>query len=239
MTTNVLEHLQWDSDFFGYKVARFIFDENGLSKYYHIIDEIKETNVRLTYLYSPPSARELNERIVSSGGVLVDKKTIFVKSTEKHTTFYNRISEWQESEPGHKLVNLALNAGIYSRFFLDKKFSNNEYERLYTKWLLKSVSGELALKTIIARNESEITGFITLGKNNMRADIGLISVDPLFRGKGIGSDLVKYADNLSLNMGFDQIGVVTQLDNVNACKLYTNCGFKIESITDVYHLWLY
>ncbi len=238
MTTNVIEHLQWDSDFFGYKVVRVIFDENGLWKYDYIIDEIKETNVRLTYLYSPPSARELNDRIVSSGGILVDKKTIFIKSAEKHTTFNNRISEWNKSKPNQKLVNLALNAGIYSRFFLDNNFSNNEYERLYTKWLLKSVSGELALKTIIAKNEREITGFITLGKNNMRADIGLVSVDPFFRGKGIGSDLVKYADNLSFNMGFDQIGVVTQLDNVNACKLYTHCGFKIDSITDVYHLWL-
>lgn len=238
MATNVIEHLQWDSVFFGYKVARVIFDENGLWKYDYLIDEIKETNVRLTYIYSPPSARELNERIVSAGGILVDKKTIFIKNTEKHSTFYNQISEWQKSKPNQKLIKLALNAGIFSRFFLDNNFSNNEYERLYTKWLFKSVSGELALRTIIARNESEITGFITLGKNNMRADIGLVSVDPVYRGKGIGSDLVKYADNLSLNMGFDQIGVVTQLDNVNACKLYTNCGFKIESITDVYHLWL-
>lgn len=238
MATNVIEYLQWDSEFFGYKVARVIFDENGLWKFDSVTNEIKERNIRLTYLFSSPSATELNARILSAGGILVDKKTIFLKNTQEHTKFNNSISEWQRSQPDQKLVDLALNAGIFSRFFLDKNFTNDEYNRLYTKWLYKSVSGELALKTIIASSENEITGFITLGKNNLRADIGLVSVDPVYRGKGIGSDLVRYADNLSHSMGFEQIGVVTQGNNINACKLYAGCGFKIDNITDVYHLWL-
>lgn len=238
MATNVIEHLQWDSDFFGYKVARVIFDENGFWKYDCVVNEIKEKKIRLTYLFTSPSARALNARIVRAGGILVDKKTMFLKKTQKHTRFSNNISEWQKSKPNQKLVDLALKAGIFSRFLRDNNFIHNEYERLYTRWLYKSVSGELALKTIIANDENEITGFITLGKNNQRADIGLVAVDPVFRGKGIGSDLVRYVDNLSLRMGFDQIGVVTQFDNKSACKLYTGCGFRIDNLTNVYHFWV-
>ncbi len=39
------------------------------------------------------------------------------------------------------------------------------------------------------------------------------------------------------NSGYKSIQVVTQGDNIPACKLYESCGYTIESVELFYHIW--
>jgi dTDP-4-amino-4,6-dideoxy-D-galactose acyltransferase len=132
---------------------------------------------------------------------------------------------------------LVLQAGLFSRFRLDINFSDKEYEKLYIEWLTKSINKTLAIKTFVVKNGSEIIGITTLGERSKFADIGLVAVDKNFRGRGIAYDLIHSADNTACGLGYDEIKVVTQLQNKGACRLYEKCNFQIESITNVYHYW--
>lgn len=237
MEINSIVPLEWDSQFFGYPVARVSFGKGGTDKLENVFQQINSKNIRLTYLYVTPDDLEINRFIEKKGCLLADQKVVFVKTTEKHNNFKNKIIEFQETEINEKILSLALISGIWSRFRMDKNFINNEFERLYTEWISNSINKTKAFKTLVAIKESDFVGITTLGEKSDYADIGLVAVDENHRGQGIGYDLIHTADNTAFDMGYKQIKVVTQLKNIEACRLYKKCNFQVESITNIYHYW--
>jgi dTDP-4-amino-4,6-dideoxy-D-galactose acyltransferase len=229
--------LEWDSNFFGYSVARIIFDQNGCDILDDLFRQLESKKIKLTYFFVPTSETGLNQYIAEKGIRLVDQKTTFSKKTEQQLTYSNNIIEFSGTEINDRLIKLGLQAGLFSRFRLDVNFSNKEYERLYIEWLTKSINKTLALKTFIAKDGAEIVGITTLGKRSEFAEIGLVAVDQSFREQGIGYDLIHYADNAAFDLGYNKIKVVTQLKNSGACRLYEKCNFQTESITNIYHYW--
>jgi|ERR1035437_1875 dTDP-4-amino-4,6-dideoxy-D-galactose acyltransferase len=237
MSANAIEHLGWDSQFFGYPVARIVFDDKGCENLIDLFRQIISEKIRLTYFFVPAAETNLNNLISDKGLTLIDQKTTYSKKTEKHIRYSNNISEFQETVISGRLTELGLQAGLFSRFRLDLNFTNKEYEKLYVEWLTKSLNKTLALKTFIAKDGSDIIGITTLGKKAEFADIGLVAVEKKFRGQGIAYDLINSADNAAFDLGFNEIKVVTQLSNIGACRLYESCNFKIESVINVYHYW--
>lgn len=236
MPVNIIEKLEWDSQFFGYPVARVIFDKNGSDNLTDLFTRLISEKIRLTYFFVPIADTKLNNLIFEKGSKLVDQKTTFSKKTEGHKNS-NNIGEFQGTEINERLIELGLQAGLFSRFHSDLNFTNQEYKRLYIEWLTKSLNKTLALKTFIANNNSEIVGLTTLGERSGYADIGLVAVDENFRGQGVALDLIHFADNAAYDLGYNEIKVVTQLQNKGACRLYEKCNFQIENITKIYHYW--
>jgi len=237
MQTNIIKTLEWDSQFFGYPVARINFDKEGSDCLDDLFLNIESKKLRVTYFYVPPAEKELISRITKKGGILVDQKVIFSKNTEKHNKYSNDIIEFQGIDLNIKLIELVLQAGKYSRFRLDRNFNKREYQRLYIEWLSKSLKKVIAFKTLVAKEGSDIVGITTLGEKAKFADIGLVAVDKNFHGQGIGCDLIHSADNVANEKGIKEIKVATQLKNKGACRLYEKCHFQIEKITNIYHYW--
>lgn len=235
---NLFEFLPWDSAFFGYKVARVVINSEDPEYYNQTLRKLNEEQVRLTYIIVSPQANHINFLIKESGGLLVDKKITFCKTTASHSGFRNEIMEYVGNGEEKELSELALQAGLYSRFKIDSNFRNEEFEHLYKKWLENSLNGKVAYKVIISRTKEHISGLITLGAKSDFADIGLLAVGRAYAGMGIGTELVYYADNEAYADKHSQIKVVTQLDNERACILYKKCGFSVESLVHIYHLWL-
>jgi len=237
MYSNKLTQLDWDSQFFGYPVARIMFDHNGGSLAEETFREISGSNYRLVYLYAPSDDDELNRVITGKGGKLFDNKVLFVKQPEPHSQFINQIRDYGCEKPDVKLIELSLEAGLFSRFRLDYNFVNGEFERLYTRWITDSVSGLIAFKVIVAVSGNDVIGVTTIGEKNGCADIGLVAVDRNHTGKGIGYDMIRFADDVAYVMKYDRITVITQMQNTAACRLYKKCNFVPENITNVYHYW--
>jgi dTDP-4-amino-4,6-dideoxy-D-galactose acyltransferase len=237
MSLNKVIPLNWDSKFFGYEVAKISFNQSGNVDLENLFQEIKTKRIRLTYLLAPPTDTELNKNIARNGGILVDQKVIYSKTTQAHSKYTNNIIEFTGKQANEKLIELALRAGVYSRFLIDKNFKNWEFERLYTHWLLNSLNKSIAFKIVVALSNTHIVGLVTLGEKENQADIGLVSVDKNFGRRGIGSDLINFADNAAYELKYKNIKVTTQLQNTSACKLYEKCNFILESTLNVYHFW--
>ncbi|RZK20313.1 MAG: GNAT family N-acetyltransferase, partial [Flavobacterium sp.] len=137
-----------------------------------------------------------------------------------------------------EILDLTLQSGVYSRFSLDSNFKNDEYEKLYTEWINKSISKEVAVEVLVKNIDNTVVGFSTLTqKSDYLADIGLVAVDSKYRGRGIGKEVILNTILEAHNRGFKSIQVVTQLDNGPANTLYQSSGFSKESIKYIYHLW--
>ena len=212
----MINQLSWDSNFFGYKVG----ETTGIPD----VAIAKRDNFKLIYIKShSPLALD----------IFCDQKVTFAKDIQ-NVKFPDNIKSVMGEELTESLLKLSFLSGIYSRFYLDKNFSNNEFTKLYSEWIKKSLSGILADEVFVC----EEMGFVTIKIKNQDAHIGLIAVSEEAQGKGVGSSLLKAAENFAYTKGAKTIYVPTQITNLPACKFYQHYGFKEFSKEYTYHLWI-
>jgi dTDP-4-amino-4,6-dideoxy-D-galactose acyltransferase len=240
---NNYQILRWDTDFFGFIVARIIacrLTENELE---YTLVSLKRQNVSLVYWASDPLDYESQRAATLFGGFLADKKMTYLIDLRNTPTaclqeVNANIEEYLEPLPNSALEALALKSGIFSRFNIDPKFSKEQYESLYKLWILNSVNREHADAVFVAKERGRIIGMVTVSKKNNCGNIGIIAVDESRRGENVGVDLVRTVQKWFVLQGCKIAKVVTQADNVAGCRLYEKCGYHIAEINHFYHFWL-
>lgn len=240
---NTYQILRWDTDFFGFIVARIIPYRLILDELEYTLASLKKENVSLVYWASDPSDIESQRSAKLFGGFLADKKiTYLVDLRNMSTTCLQEvdanIEEYLEVLPNSELEVLALKAGVFSRFNIDSKFSKEQYESLYKQWIINSINKKIADAVFVVRERGKIVGMITVGRKNCRGNIGLIAVDESRRGQNMGVNLVSTAHKWFISQGCKIVQVVTQSNNIAACRLYEKCGYHIEKTEHFYHFWL-
>jgi dTDP-4-amino-4,6-dideoxy-D-galactose acyltransferase len=241
MANNYLK-LEWDTAFFGFKVARISsldMDASGLTS---ALQELKSEEYRLVYWSVPSEQQDLARIALAHGGFLADEKVTFVKGLSGKGLVLPQspytVIPYPYDSPDTELVKLALQSGEYSRFRLDPLFPDELFEKLYACWITRSVSKEIAWEVLVVRDAATVLGLITLGTKGERGDIGLVAVSEHARGKGIGKLLVGEADKRFAEREFSISQVVTQRVNTGACRLYESCGYHMDKIEKVFHFWL-
>lgn len=221
-----IKQLEWDSNFFGLPTGSINVNPRTFS-----LNEFKKaaSSFRLVYLFSstPLSSQELTP---------VGTKVTFTKQPEYFQIDVN-IREPEQTD-FRALVKLGLESGRLSRFASDVRFSNEQFEDLYTEWVRKSLNGEMAYKVLTMVENGHPEGMVTLApKIQGESVIGLFAVSAQFRSKGIGKALIKAAETESYNRADQALAVVTQGANKKACEFYSACGFSRSSIIYTYHYW--
>jgi len=96
-----------------------------------------------------------------------------------------------------------------------------------------------AKEIFVAKIEDEIVGYITINikeKNNpsmryrKQLQIEAICVDEKNRGKGIGTELLKYAKKHGKENECTDVYLTVNEENENAIRVYEEFGFKVKSI---------
>ena len=227
----MIQRLDWDSDFFGYEVGKLEIVDIINFNFDVFKNEAKK--FKLVCVFSNLELNVLNFE-------LVDKKVVFHQEISQVAEMKNVIIESfdKNKHDFNQLKRLALDSGIHSRFFIDKNFKNNEYLKLYSRWIENSVDRKMSFDVLVALNNEEIIGFTTLNKKSeLLSDIGLVAVSELSRGLGVGKKIINESIRKAKNAGFKEIQVVTQLTNVAAVNLYKSTNFKEQKITNIYHFW--
>lgn len=235
-------HLEWDTKFFGFGVARIMqteLDEAELSK---TLEMLRDDNYRLVYWQIPIGKHESPRIAQVHDGFLADKKVTYVKelvgiSDSRGASAYTPFP-YPDTTPDAAIIKLALQSAEYSRFRLDPKFPRELCDKLFTCWITRSVSKEIAWEVLVVKEQNDLLGLITLGAKGDRADIGLVAVAEHARGRGVGRSLVTDADRHFAERGYTHAQVVTQQNNLGACRLYESCGYQIEKIEKIFHFWL-
>lgn len=232
--------LNWDSQFFGYKIAAIQANNLKLEDLKKIITKLKNQNVKLSYCFADPADELSNFSFESVSGLLVDKKVTFFKEISENDSITGSqfIKSYNRDYVSDKLKSLALQSGIYSRFNVDQNFKNREFEKLYIAWISKSVQKEIAKEVLVYYENDDEKGLITLGLKDNSGSIGLLAVDEKERGKSIGKKLVQSALIYFKKKKANIVEVVTQIENKSACGFYESLGFEVKSLVNIYHLWI-
>lgn len=230
-----LERLDWDSTFFNYNIGSVVVNENQSLAISDFL--LNSEDYTLVYIFSKLSLPNELYKLVDEKVVL--HQELSQMNFDLSSDFFTIHSFDKSTHNQQELEKLALESGKYSRFNVDENFKSGEFKKLYLEWIALSIEGKLAFDILIALDKNEsIIGFVTLNeKSDNLVDIGLVAVSDGYRGKGIGKKLLHYALKKSYELGYKEIQVVTQLNNISAMKLYESVGFSIKEKTFVYHYW--
>ncbi len=232
--------LDWDTAHFGYKVARIEAESLSFDELQNILSILSKENVKLVYWRVDSKDKNSNQATVGNKGFLASERvTYFVKIPQPIDCLPDEnLKSYLKKPLNDQLKFLSLQAGIYSRYRTDPNCIRGEFEKLYIEWIQKSLNGEIAKDVLVYKNQDKEVGFVTIGIRDNRCNIGLIATDPQLRGKGIGKKMISAAFGKAVMWGYQEMDVVTQRANVNACRFYEKCGFELESVVNVYHFWL-
>lgn len=232
--------LPWDSDFFEIKVGKVVGEIDSEQAFTAVEHNFISEKYDLLY-YSHEKELSpffnINEKIKSR---LVDVKTTFGKKIDIAAQFDPKIELTNESldeRSSQQLFDLAIQSGEFSRFKIDPKISADKFKRFYETWMVNSLNKSFADAVLVYKIDDEMVGFITLNSNHNQASIGLIAVDHHYRGMGIGKKLIESGENFMYQQGFKTLQVVTQGENIAACRLYEKCGFRKLNSEYFYHFW--
>ena len=106
----------------------------------------------------------------------------------------------------------------------------------YEAWTCYGIDFDIALRLFeqmkdtiyIAELNHRLTGFITLrtdGVGNIGAYIRMLAVAHVFRGQGIGAQLIDYAGQIAAQ-NIPNLFLICSLDNVRAQSFYERNGFE-------------
>ncbi|MEO6488420.1 MAG: GNAT family N-acetyltransferase [Ferruginibacter sp.] len=238
--SNSLKLLEWDTEFFGYTIAKVIAENLDPAKMAELVEEADSVGTRLLYLFTDPADELSNGSAIKIGAKLVDQKVTFhIKIAEEFSAITDEhIESFDLLVPTEKLIDLAIQSGLYSRYKTDKHFQNGEFEKLYSKWIENSVNKKIADHTLVYKLDEKILGFVTLKIKNKCGEIGLIAVDETSRGRSIGKKLVHAVVDTLKRQRIKELDVATQINNEDACNFYKKIGFTASKTECIYHIWL-
>jgi len=230
----MVELLKWDTEHFGMKVGKLVL--NGIPAYDDLREEMsaaKREGFDVLYLKDV----KLPDDYLNDNIVLADEKVVYAQTIKECDYLQDgHVKSILHKELDARLLSMALQSGGHSRYYTDKRFPLDVFLNLYETWITNSLNATIATDVIAYVDGNRVDGFITYKQKDNQVTIGLVDVDNTVKGKGIGSKLMQ--SFLSLFPVGTKIEVATQLANGAACHYYEKNGFTVESVTNIYHLWL-
>ena len=227
--------LDWDTNFFKYKVAEIKKSSlSETSKGEEILKSLSEDNVKLAYY---TSAEELPELSSDYSIDLIIHRVPLERKIMKEFPIHDNISFYDENYPEQSLIELAQLAGYQGRFGLDPKVSVEECNRIFKNWIINSVNKKMAKYTLVYREKSGIVGFATIDIKGGKGYTPLFAVKRKFEGKGISFALMRAIETVLKKEGCKIVVGGTQKLNEKALKVYKRYGLVPKQPEFIYHLW--
>jgi len=229
--------LEWDTDFFGVRVARVIPARLTSEMMLSALDWCHANAIQLLYLLAE-SDDTLTIRLAEDHGFrFVDIRMSFERSLSDQdlpaASPYIR-----PTEPGDlpALLAIARTSFRASRFYHDSHITSEQANALYETWIAKSCNG-YADAVLVADLDGQPQGMVSCHLRGNIGTIGLVGVSQAARGRGLGYALVMASLRFFVEQGVQEAHVVTQGRNIAAQRLYQACGLKTHAVHLWYHRW--
>lgn len=240
---NLCTFLEWDTNFFGYRIARV----NS-----HILTETDAKAIdnwcldnTIDCLYFLASSNDMNTvriaenhhyRQVDARVVYEHKLENLVKEDGANSSYNLDIARVSDIPD---ILGMMTNSFVHSRFYYDPNFSEEQCNELYRTWLIRSVEDNFADRVFVMRKDDKAEAFLTckLDTDLSIGTMGLMNVAQLARGQSLSTRLTKSALNYFKQSDMKTGQVATQLRNIIANRLYQKSDFRIVEAYLWYHKW--
>jgi len=227
--------LDWDSDFFGFPIARVNavrLDEPAAEE---AIEVCRAQGIRCAYLLLAADDARSSAIAQAAGFVLHDVRLTFERPVPEAAAAVPGIGP-ARPEQRAALEALAREAFAHTRFLSDTGFPATRARELYAAFVRRGLDGAPQRATL---TDPATEGFVVC-RLDARAGVGeieLIAVAAAGRRRGLGRALVDAALATFAGAGLRRATVATQAANVASQRLYQGSGFRTREASLWLHRW--
>lgn len=237
-----VEYLKWDSELFNKEICRINHDKLDQDQLIRCVEWAKSKNIDCVYYLIDSSDVTYVNIAEKNGFNFIDFRMTLNIDLNNNDFEKSKINSTQYIREANSFDTLKIKAlarlnHTESRFFKDNNFDKSKSEKLFELWIDRNTGSESSI-IIISEFESDISGYIALSYQDNIGVIELIGVDPKYRGKGLGVNLILSALEWFKFKNIYNINVVTQGTNIPALRMYSKCGFSPIQSKSWYHLWI-
>ncbi len=231
-----MESDDWLSRQFGYPVYRFTFDEGHPPDEDAIRDAVNESGKSFIYTRTDVSDPSRTDPFIRAGFSLVETSVELGKEVMggDPPEFSGCDITFADQSDRDNTVDLASRGFSLSRFHSDPLIDDAIADQIKASWTGNFFSGKRGTHMAVAKNAGAVIGFILLDVRPDSFQIDLMAVDAGWRGKGVGSSLVKFTEKAFPDRKY--ISVTTELRNTEAVNLYLRNGFYLLGGAYTLHL---
>jgi dTDP-4-amino-4,6-dideoxy-D-galactose acyltransferase len=232
--------LEWDSNFFGHRIARVVSHnmsendattidawalKNRIDCVYYLADgnDLHSTKAAEDHHYHQVDLRVTYRIDVKRLTIIEPKTTHIRKAKESDLPLLRAMTRYN-----HQI----------SRFFADDHFEREKCMELYEVWIDRDFHANNYLLWVWEENDQPVAyTSVHLKPTDHTAEIGLVGVYTDYRGRGLGQNLQRWVLADLKKLGMDFVEVATQGRNISAQNLYQKCEYRLKSINPWYHKW--
>lgn len=238
------QFLAWDTDFFGFRIARVTGNQLSPDKITAINKWCNKNHIECLYFLAESGDRETVTIVEDSGFNFVDirvtfSRPIFEKGREnKYSQTDDLLMRSSKRADIPKLQSIAREVYSQTRFHFDPNFPTEKCHEFYEQWIKNSCEGYADI-VFVAIYKSRIAGYISChsSEDGQIGKISLIGVSRENQNQGLGKQLIRHAIQWFSANKIKQIRVITQGSNIPAQRLYQSIGFRTRSVKSWYHKW--
>ena len=240
---DLIEIMDWDSTFFGFKIAYLSCMHLTENIMYRIEKFIKNENINLVeYLCNCHDRRSV--RVAEKNEFqFVDIRLTYKKSITRKE--HVSLDKWAFDRAGERdiaALKKMVSGGFYkdSRYFFDGNFNVQKTDEFFQLWIEKGIKGQYDAGCWCLYDNKIPVAFCTLRfEGKERAYIGIFGIDRRFQGLGLGKKMLLSVFKMLAEKSIRDIYVVTQGRNYDAQRLYQSVGFRTEATQLWYHKWVW
>ncbi|MFA5042569.1 MAG: GNAT family N-acetyltransferase [Kiritimatiellia bacterium] len=244
MTSEPCLFLQWDTDFFGFRIARAVVPALDNRIVEAIGDWCKRQRIECLYFVARTDDRQTIRQAERNGFRLVEIRLNMERSLRNwNPDTRPRAAEGisircARPEDVPICQDIARTSYVDSRYYFDEHFLEEKCRAYYAVWIKKSLEGgaELAL---VAQKGNDVVGYITgvLDKSKLEAQYELTGVRAAERKAGVGQELFRAGLDWYVRRNVECVWLATQGRNVPAQRMAQRNGFITRSCQLYYHKW--
>lgn len=236
----ICEYLEWDSDFFGNRIARTTANYLNAETVAQALSWCEANQIDCLYFLANADDSKSIRLAEDQKFHFMDLRVTLENSLDsrlKPQDLAQEVIRLFQPDDISALRAIARRSYHDTRFYQDPNFSEELCNRLYETWIEKSCHG-YADAVLVAEFAGGIAGYISCHLlDPSMGSIGLVGVSPKVQRQGFGKKLVKASLNWFAEKGVKRVQVVTQGRNAKAQRLYQRNGFLTTSLQLWYHRW--
>lgn len=235
-------YLDWDSDFFGVRIARVNASHLSEETVAPILAWCAEQAIDCLYFLADANDHATSRLAAQNDFHLVDLRVSLDRSlvngplNSSGGDGNGSVIRPCEAADLPALKAIARTVHRDTRFYFDPRFPRDRCDALYETWIAKSCGGYADL-VLVADLHGAAVGYCSCHRRGSEGQIGLFGVHPDYHGQGVGSKLIREALRWFVEQGLERASVVTQGRNIAAQRLYQKHGFMTQAVQLWYHRW--
>jgi len=235
-TAFTLNHLDWDTDFFGVMTGKAILNQPLELKEWIALHEqlIQYELVMIENRDSEP----INSQLIAAhtNAFISDIKIQLVKMINVNESLFDNVVVIEAMDTNNDVIDIS--DFQFSRFTSDPYLKMRGGDKVYSEWLMNSFNTRNKYFALYNNGSNgKLGGYALFSFTDSYCTIELFAVSNENIGKGIGKELFKAVEKTAHLRDVIELRVEAQFRNLRAINFYHKMGCRQVGCHEVYHLW--